>query len=446
MSSSLVTQHASLCLESIRRLVPHTWYGHVTAVIGLLVEVSGISKQVSIGSTVHIHTDSQEPLWGEVVGFRENTTLVMGYGNLEGIGPGAQVDVIRSGQSIYPTVEWQGRVLNGLGQPIDAKGPLPQGDRSYALKASPPPAHDRERVVQRIDLGIRSLNTFTSCCLGQRIGIFAGSGIGKSILLGQITRMSQCDVVVVGLIGERGREVQEFLQDHLGSEALKRTVMVVATSDMPALVRRQAAYLTLTLAEYFRDQHKHVLCVIDSVTRFAVAQREIGLSSGEPPTTRGYPPTVFAELPRLLERAGPGTKDQGSITGIFTVLVEGDDHNEPISDAVRSILDGHIVLDRAIAERGVYPAVNILKSISRTMPDCNSPEETLFIQKAKHLVGVYEDMAEMIHLGAYRKGSSPEVDEAIRLYPKLAQFLSQQKDERSTFEEGFERLQQILNS
>jgi flagellum-specific ATP synthase len=446
MSSPLISQHAALCLKSIRRIPSDTWYGHVNAVIGLLVEVSGISKHVCIGSTVHIHTSPEAPLWGEVVGFRGSATLVMGYGNLEGIGPGTRVDVVRNGQSIYPTVEWQGRVINGLGQAVDDKGPLPQGDCGYALKATPPSAHARVRVSQRIDLGIRSLNTFTSCCLGQRMGIFAGSGIGKSILLGQITRMSQCDVVVVGLIGERGREVQEFLQDHLGNEGLKRTVMVVATSDMPALVRRQAAYLTLSIAEYFRDQNQNVLCVIDSVTRFAAAQREIGLSSGEPPTTRGYPPTVFAELPRLLERAGPGTKSQGSITGIFTVLVEGDDHNEPISDAVRSILDGHIVLDRAIAERGIYPAVNILKSISRAMPACNSPEETLLIQKTKQLMSIYEDMAEMIRLGAYRKGSSPEVDEAVRLYPKLVQFLSQQKDESSTFAEGFDALRQILSS
>lgn len=440
--------HAQLCLESILRLPVCTWYGQVSAVVGLMVEVVGISKHVCIGSSVLIHTEmsSKQPLMGEVVGFQNDITLVMGYGNLEGISPGMRVDVVSQGQAVYPTVEWQGRVLDGLGQPLDEKGPLPTGNAAYALKATPPSAHARHRIAKRLDLGIRSINTFATCCLGQRMGIFAGSGIGKSMLLSQITRLNQSDVVVVGLIGERGREVQEFIQDQLGEAGLKRTVMVVATSDTPALVRRQAAYLTLTIAEYFRDQGKRVLCVIDSVTRFAAAQREIGLSSGEAPTTRGYPPTVFSELSRLLERAGPGAGNQGSITGLFTVLVEGDDHNEPIADAVRSTLDGHIVLDRALAERGLYPAVNILRSLSRAMPKCNTPEETQLIQKARQVVGAYEDMAEMIRLGAYRRGSSPEVDEAIRLYPKLAQFLSQQPDETSNFQEGFERLHQILTS
>lgn len=440
-----LSEDFNICALSIQRLRAHVWYGHVSAVVGLLVEVVGIAVHVHIGSTVEVYTLNHSKLLGEVIGFRGTLSLVMAYGSLEGVAPGARVDVLGSGLYLYPNLDWKGRVLDGLGRPADGRGPLPQGAIPYSVKASPPAAHDRLRVHDRIDLGIRVLNTFTTCCLGQRMGIFSGSGVGKSVLLGQIARLTQCDVAVIGLIGERGREVKEFLEDHLGTEGLKRAIMIEATSDMPALVRRQAAYITLTVAEYFRDQGLNVLCMIDSITRFAAAQREIGLSAGEPPTTRGYPPTVFAELPRLLERAGTGVA-KGTITGLFTVLVEGDDLNEPIADAVRSILDGHIILDRATAEHGQYPAVNVLKSLSRTMPDCNEPEETLLITRARQLLSVYEDMAEMIRLGAYRKGSSPEVDEAIRLYPALMAFMAQEKQERSSLTEGFEGLHQVLST
>jgi flagellum-specific ATP synthase len=276
------------------------------------------------------------------------------------------------------------------------------------------------------------------------MGIFAGSGVGKSVLLSMLARYTRCDVSVIGLIGERGREVQEFIEDNLGEEGLARSILVVATSDEAALMRRQAAYLTMSLSEYFRDQGDEVLCMIDSVTRFAMAQREIGLSGGEPPTTKGYTPTVFSELPRLLERAGPGM-GKGSITGLFTVLVEGDDHNEPIADAVRSILDGHIVMERGIAERGRYPAINVLKSVSRTMPDCLEPEQGELVTRARRLMATFSEMEELIRLGAYRQGSNPDVDQAIAYQPLLEAYLSQTKTEHVTIEAGFGELARILN-
>ncbi len=314
---------------------------------------------------------------------------------------------------------------------------------AYGIRNQPPPASQRNRVGRKLDVGVRTLNTFLTCCQGQRLGIFAGSGVGKSMLLSMLARYCGADVVVMGLIGERGREVKEFIEEHLGPEGRARSVLVVATSDESALMRRQAAHLTLTVAEYFRDQGKKVLCLLDSVTRFAMAQREIGLSAGEPPASKGYTPTVFAELPKLLERAGPGT-GEGSITGIFTVLVEGDDHNEPISDAVRGILDGHVVLDRAIAQRNRFPAINVLRSISRTMPACNSAAENALVNKARQVMAVYDDMAELIRLGAYRPGSDAAVDEAIRLHEGLEAFQRQAVDERTTLEEGYRALAEVL--
>jgi flagellum-specific ATP synthase len=287
------------------------------------------------------------------------------------------------------------------------------------------------------------LNTFVTCCRGQRLGIFAASGVGKSVLMGMIARYTAADVSVVGLIGERGREVQEFIEGALGPDGLARSVVVVATSDEPALMRRQAAYTTLAVAEHFRDRGADVLCMIDSITRFAQAQREIGLAAGEPPASKGFTPSVFAELPRLLERAGPGT-GRGSITGLFTVLVEGDNHDEPVADATRGILDGHIVLERSIGERGRYPAVNVLRSVSRTMPDCNTQAENVVVARARRLLSTYEDMAEMIRLGAYRAGADPAVDEAIRHHAALEAFLSQGKTERSTLPEGYAQLAQVL--
>jgi flagellum-specific ATP synthase len=304
-------------------------------------------------------------------------------------------------------------------------------------------------VGERLDLGVRAMNVFTTCCRGQRLGVFAGSGVGKSVLLSMLARNADCDAVVVGLIGERGREVREFIEETLGEEGLKRAIVVVATSDEPALKRRQAAFMTLTLAEFLRDQDLEVLCLMDSVTRFAMAQREIGLAAGEPPTTKGYTPTVFTELPKLLERAGPGPirpdgTRAGPITGLFTVLVDGDDHNEPIADAVRGILDGHIVMERAIAERGRFPAINVLKSISRTMPGCQQPHERQIVTAARQTLSAYANMEELIRIGAYRAGSDPQVDQAIALNPALEAFLSQDKDDASSLDQSFAALAQIL--
>jgi len=304
----------------------------------------------------------------------------------------------------------------------------------------------RGRLGGKIDLGIRSINTFTSVCQGQRLGIFAASGIGKSVLLSMMARYASLDVNVIGLIGERGREVQEFLEDELGQEGLARSVVIVATSDESALLRRQAAQMTLAVAEYFRDQGRHVLCLMDSVTRFAMALREIGLSAGEPPASKGYTPSVFAALPRLLERAGPGKVGAGSITGLFTVLVEGDDTNEPVSDAVRGILDGHIVLDRLIAERGRFPAVDPLRSLSRTAPGCYAPEERAPIREARRLLRLHADMTELIRLGAYRPGTDPELDRAIAVLPGIERVLEQEPSERSTPDAAFAALQAALQA
>jgi len=344
-----------------------------------------------------------------------------------------------------PDGRWLWGVVNALGEPIDGKGPLHQGPTSYKIRNTPPPAHNRQRVGNKIDLGVKAINTFLTTCRGQRMGIFAGSGVGKSVLLSMMARFTNADIIVIGLVGERGREVQEFLEDNLGAEGLARSVVVVATSDEPPLMRRQAAHMTLAVAEYFRDQGNDVLCLMDSVTRFCMALREIGLSAGEPPAAKGYTPSVFAELPRLLERAGPGTAE-GSITGLFTVLVEGDDHNEPIADATRGILDGHIVLERAIADRGRFPAINILRSVSRMMPDCNSDQENEIVTRSRAILAQYEEMSELIRLGAYRKGSDAKIDEAIKLYPKIEEFLTQGIHERCDLATGYLQLSEAVGA
>ena len=429
--------------QSIGSFVSHQYYGRVTAILGMLIEIGGIARNLSIGGRCIVLSTSGEAVPCEVVGFRAGRTLAMPFGALTGIGLGCRVDVATTPPALFPNAAWLGRVINAFGEPIDGKGPLPQGPIAHPLRNNPPPAHQRMRVGGKLDLGVRALNTFLTCCKGQRMGIFAGSGVGKSVLLSMLARYTASDCSVIGLIGERGREVQEFIQEDLGEEGLARSVVVVATSDESSLIRRQAAYATLTVAEHFRDAGQDVLCLMDSVTRFAMAQREIGLSAGEPPASKGYTPTVFGELPRLLERAGPGT-GQGSITGLFTVLVEGDDHNEPIADAVRGILDGHIVLDRDIAARGRYPAIDVLRSVSRTMPGCNNDEENELVTRARAILATYSDMAELIRLGAYRKGSDAKIDQAIIYNPRIEAFLTQGKRDQATLAQGYVDLAEVL--
>ncbi len=432
-------------INEVGRLPDYRVYGRVSAVVGLLVEVSGVQGSLSVGDHCRIVGRNDAHVLCEVVGFRDGRALMMPFGSLDGVGLGCRAEVSAADPAIYPDATWLGRVVNAFGEPADGKGPLPFGPVAYPIHNQPPPSHARQRIGAKVDLGVRAMNAFLTCCRGQRMGIFAGSGIGKSTLLSMMACHTDAEVNVIGLIGERGRETREFIEDNLGPEGLARSVVVVATSDESPLVRRQAAHVTMAVAEYFRDQGRHVLCLMDSITRFAMAQREISLSAGEPPASKGYTPSVFAELPRLLERAGPGGPDQGSITGLFTVLVEGDDHNEPVADCVRGILDGHVVLDRAIAERGLYPPINVLRSVSRTMPACNTAEENAAVDRARRYLATYEDMAELIRLGAYRSGSDAAVDEAIRYYPALEKFLSQTKDEKTDLAACYGMLDEILN-
>ncbi|HAV48809.1 MULTISPECIES: flagellar protein export ATPase FliI [unclassified Brevundimonas] len=437
-------------VAAVQAVDPLVVTGKVAGVSGLLIESRGGLSRLAVGARAEIDRHGRPPLPAEVVGFREAKALLMPFGPVEGVAPGADIRIVESASVVRPTAAWLGRIINAFGEPIDGKGPLPQGPRPYSLRAAPPPAHARGRVGERLDTGVRALDVFATTCRGQRMGIFAGSGVGKSVLLSMLARRAECDAVVVGLIGERGREVREFIEETLGPEGLARAIVVVATSDEPALTRRQAAYMTLACAEYLRDQGQQVLCLMDSVTRFAMAQREIGLAAGEPPTTKGYTPTVFSELPKLLERAGPGPmrsdgRPTGAITALFTVLVDGGDHDEPIADAVRGILDGHIVMDRKIAERGRFPAIDVLKSVSRTLPGCQTLPERELNKRARQCLSAYANMEELIKIGAYRAGADPITDRAIALNPALEGFLSQTPEDICDMATAFSHLESILN-
>ena len=417
--------------------------GEVSAVLGLSLTVSGLERAVGIGQRCTVHGRHGVVL-GEVVGIDVQGTRMLPFGTWDGVVAGDRVELSPMGETIRPDQNWIGRVVNALGFPIDGGGPLHEGAEPRKVKAAPPNAFARRRVGPRLETGVKVFDVFTPLCRGQRMGVFAGSGVGKSTLMAMLARGAEADVIVIGLCGERGREVQDFIQEDLGPEGMRRAVLVVSTGDEPPLMRRQAAWTATAVAEHFRDQGLQVLLLVDSVTRFATAQREIGLSGGEPPTAKGYPPTVFAELPRLLERAGPGPAGSGDITGIYTVLVDGDDMSEPVADTVRGILDGHVVLNRRIAERGRFPAVDLQQSISRMLPDCHSEVEYAILQAARRVLARYSDMEELIRIGAYKPGSDPEIDAAIRFADPAERFLSQRKHQRLGADEAFAEIYRLL--
>jgi flagellum-specific ATP synthase len=426
-------------IKNISQIKTISSYGRINKVIGLIIEGKGL--KTSIGSVCDVVIDEKNTFPAEVVGFRNSTVLLMPYGELRGIKPGALI----KNSNIPPVIgvgdKLLGRVVNCFAEPIDGKGPI-KYDLFYPLYADPLNHILRKRIDTPLDVGIRAINGLLTIGKGQRIGIMAGSGVGKSTLMGMIARYTNADVNVICLVGERGREVNEFIQDSLGEEGLKKSIVVVATSDLSPLLRMRAAYAAQSIAEYFRDQSLDVLLMMDSITRFAMASREVGLSIGEPPTTKGYTPSVFSQLPRLLERAG--TSDKGSITGIYTVLVEGDDFTEPIADAVRSIVDGHIVLTRELADQGHYPAIDVLKSISRLRSQIIEKNLLEAGNKILSILATYRRVEDMINIGAYTKGSNPDIDYAIEKIGEINEFLRQKTEERATLQDSFARLKAIV--
>lgn len=419
--------------------------GEVSAITGITLTAIGLERVLGIGQRCIVR-GSAGPVRAEVVGIGSRGTELLPFGSWRGVSAGDAVEVDPGRDVIRPAESWKGRVINAAAEPLDGRGHLSEGDQPCPLRASPPGAFDRKRIGPKLATQVRALDIFTPLCTGQRLGIFAGSGVGKSTLMAMLARYTECDVVVMALVGERGREVQDFIASDLGPEGMKKAVLVVATGDEPPLTRRQAAWTAMAVAEYFRDQGQHVLLLMDSVTRFAMAQREIGLASREPPTAKGYPPTVFSELPQMLERAGPGPHGKGDITAIFTVLVDGDDMNDPIADAVRGITDGHIVLDRRIAERGRYPAIDLLASVSRTLPDCHNEVEYTLLTAAHRALAAHADMEELIRIGAYRNGSNAELDRAIAFAGPCETFLSQRKSEQTPPQEAFAQVAGMLDS
>ncbi|MBC8204692.1 flagellar protein export ATPase FliI [bacterium] len=408
--------------------------GNVVKVVGLVIESEGPSA--SIGEICLIETNEGKRA-AEVVGFRDNRTLLMPLGEMAGLTPGANVTATGSPLKINLGLSMLGRIIGGLGEPLDDKGPLPIEETRDTI-AAPPDAVKRRRITESIATGIRSIDAICTLGKGQRMGIFSGSGVGKSIILGMIARNTSADVNVVCLVGERGREVREFLERDLGEEGLKRSVVVVVTSDKPALIRLKGAFIATTIAEYFRDQGADVMLMMDSVTRVAMAQREVGLSVGEPPTTRGYTPSVFALLPKLMERSG--SAENGSITALYTVLVEGDDMNEPVADHTRAILDGHIILSRQLASINHYPAVDVIPSISRVMIDVVPEEHMNMARKVKEVIATYREAEDLINIGAYAKGSNKKIDFAISVNDKVNQFLQQEMFDKVDYKQVQEGL------
>ncbi|GGH82242.1 flagellum-specific ATP synthase [Pullulanibacillus pueri] len=428
-------------ISKIKDIDPYYWFGKITRVVGLMIESRG--PNASVGDLCHIYlTHKKVPILAEVVGFNDENLLLMPYTSLDNIAPGSLVESTGKPLNIKVGEELIGQVVDSLGLPMDDYSGM-RGLVDYPTMQMPPNPLMRPRINEAISLGVRSIDGLLTVGKGQRMGIFAGSGVGKSTLLGMIARQSSADLNVIALIGERGREVREFIEKDLGELGLQRSVVVVATSDQPALMRIKAAYTATAIAEYFRSQGKDVLLMMDSLTRVSMAQREIGLAVGEPPTTKGYPPSVFALMPQLLERAG--TDPHGTITAFYTVLVDGGDLDEPISDTARGILDGHIVLDRKLAEKGQYPAINILKSISRVMSGIVDREHLKAANTFRAHLAKYEESEDLIQIGAYKPGSSREIDEAIRYRPDILSYLMQSEEEINTKDEAVQQLVQLFN-
>jgi flagellum-specific ATP synthase len=427
--------------QRIQRAEPAPVIGQVTGVVGLVIQSRGPRAMVGELCWLTPGDGSHTGLWAEVVGFRDKQTLLMPLGSLEGLSPGWEVRATGTTQPVAIGPGLLGRVLDGLGRPMDGKGPV-ASEGFYPVNAMPPDALSRQRITAPLSTGVRAIDGLITVGKGQRMGIFAGSGVGKSTLLGMVARGTTADVNVIGLIGERGREVREFIEEDLGPEGLARSVVVVATSDQPALVRIKGALVATAIAEYFRDQGLDVLLMMDSVTRLAMAQREVGLAVGEPPATRGYTPSVFAMLPKVLERSGNG--EHGTITGIYTVLVDGDDVNEPIADAVRGILDGHIVLSRRLASMNHYPAIDVLGSVSRTMPQVTTTAHRRTAAKFRSNLAVYRENEDLVNIGAYQNGANPVLDMALHKLPLINQYLQQDTHDLTDLDAALEALQAIF--
>ncbi|MEN6462083.1 MAG: flagellar protein export ATPase FliI [Syntrophomonas sp.] len=429
--------HIEKYLTAIEKAKTCHLKGKISQAIGLTLEAIG--PRVSLGELCNVKTNhgNGEIIPCEVVGFKNNKILLMPLGNLEGIGAGSEMFATGTTLRVNVGMDLKGRILDGLGEPIDDKGRVNLPETYPVMNHSPNPLR-RKRITEILPVGVKAIDGLNTVGKGQRMGIFAGSGVGKSTLMGMIARNTGADINVIALIGERGREVREFIEKDLGEEGLARSVVVVATSDQPALVRLKGAFVATTIAEYFRDQGYDVLLLMDSLTRFALAQREVGLAIGEPPATRGFTPSVFALLPRLLERAG--TSEKGTITGLYTVLVEGDDMNEPITDAVRGIVDGHIVLSRNLAAMNIYPAIDILQSISRVMIDIVGAEHHQSANRFRTILASYEEARDLIDIGAYKSGSNPRTDEAIKLIDKCQSYLRQEIHEPASLSEELEKL------
>ncbi|MDD3367758.1 MAG: flagellar protein export ATPase FliI [Lachnospiraceae bacterium] len=427
-----------------RKLEEDSFYrklGKVENVVGLTIESAGPDARLGDVCLIFPGKENTAPVMAEVVGFKDKKTLLMPYQSVDGVGIGSIVRNTGKALTIQVSDALLGLTLNGLGQPVDGS-PVPKGTE-YSVEAAPPDPMSRKIIADVLPLGVKAVDGLMTVGKGQRIGIFAGSGVGKSTLMGMFARNTKADINVIALIGERGREVREFIERDLGPEGMKRSVVVVATSDRPALERNKAAKTATAIAEYFRDQGKDVLLMMDSMTRFSMAQREIGLASGEPPVTRGYPPSVYSEMPKILERAG--CAERGSITGLYTVLVDGDDFNEPITDTARSILDGHIMLDRKLAHKNHYPAIDVLQSISRCMSSIVDKEHKQAAGKLKNVLATYNEAEDLINIGAYKNGSNPNIDYAIKMIDGVNEFLMQEVEEKVTFEESTEQLEKMFN-